>query len=133
MSDDRQAGFLALVDQFTPLHLEILNFCRNPQLPKPSASSRTIPDYERPTLHKVLFERFTSLRAEVGSKIDGREAASVQFVTLVVRELVTAQLLTKDFGRDKGIFNKVPTYPCWVTHLGEDFLDFIAPPIEEEK
>jgi hypothetical protein len=130
---DRQAEFMAFVDRFQPLHLEILRFCRNPPIPGPVPLGRPVPDYEKPAVHKILFEHFKGSLEEISSQVAGRDAAPGQFLSHIVRDLVVTELLTRDLGGDKGIFGKAPQYAPWVTDLGLDFLDFITSPIEEEK
>lgn len=122
LKEDRRNVFLSMIDQFTPTHLRLLRFFQDPgghgviTLPAPPAQL---------SVYGVLMDNFPDLNYSVSSSGEEPTAARGQFLGLIIRDLSAARLISIS-----RLFDKVPHYPRWTTHLGDDFLDFITSPEE---
>lgn len=123
---NRQAVFLDLIDRFTPLHLALLRFFQCPNDYIAAKGIKVAPERDRQPVYLLLLDCIPGLQAQVASPVEGRDGAISQFLDIVVTELADTALVSPDL---KNAYQTPPPYPRWTTHLGDDFLDFINPPI----
>lgn len=137
---DRQQSFLSLADRFSETHLILLRFFRDPaghfqRKGKPVPNIKAFPKL---LVYQLVCEAMPALSQDVKSQSGDRTAASFQFVELVLQDLVSAKLITLERLNETWAVPKFDQNPMpspvrqLTTHLGDDFLAFIAGPEEEE-
>lgn len=124
---DRQTVFLELIDRFTPLHLALLKFFQDPDGYIRAKCIEIRPERENQPIYLLVLDCLPNTCEHLMSPLKERDAALPQFLDNVVIALAEAALITPDL---KNAYQKPPSYPRWTTHLGDDFLDFIASPID---
>jgi hypothetical protein len=112
--EDKQAIFLNLIDEFTPLHLKMLSMYKNitdDKIGGPVMSS---------DLEIIIDGVFPDIKNNVG------------LYSVIIGDLASRELVRKDYG---GTFadNIGTHYAARITPMGIEFLDFISSPLEDEK
>jgi hypothetical protein len=118
-NEDKQAIFLDLVDQFTPLHLQFLQFQQDASkhlASYVSAHPQMRSPHGGPAIFAVIQFHFTRLSAEP------------PLIDSIFRDLHASGLSGVE-----GAMQPPPPWERWTTHLGDDFLKFITAPHLDEK
>jgi hypothetical protein len=136
---DRQQQFLSLVDRFTVAHLVVLRFLNDPggHFQKHGESSPQLTHVAQKLLVNDLVAKGLPLLRK--SPTGRGTSTSFQFIEMILGELVGLRLLTLERHQETWAVPAFAIKPSggpigkMTTHLGEDFLAFIAEPDLEKE
>jgi len=133
---NRQAQFLSLVDRFTAAHLTLLRFFRDPagHFESRKMAVPQVPAGNDYLAYQLVCTAMPELIQQLRSPSENRTAASFQMIELLFDDLVSSRLISLNrlnetwmVPRFTGQPTPFPVNPV-TTHLGDDFLAFIAEP-----